>query len=289
MKQTRYFVRTDRRGADRLFRLLEAAFEDEGAPLAISEIDEAADIHEVSAYLGDEERDRTEEFRAALGRADLAVAREDLPDIDWMSRVLADLKPVRVGRFLVHGAHDRARVAANDLGIEIEAGQAFGTGHHETTSGCLEMIGWLVRRRRPRSVLDLGTGSAVLAIGAAKLTHVPVIATDIDPVAVAVARENVRHNGVHGHVRTAVATGFASPAIRHGRPFDLVVANILAGPLQRLAPAMAAHLSPGGDLVLSGILGRQRNGVLAAYRQQGLYHRRTLTRGDWVTLHLSGR
>ncbi|MCG6116576.1 MAG: 50S ribosomal protein L11 methyltransferase, partial [Mesorhizobium sp.] len=202
----------------------------------------------------------------------LCPEREDIDaSIDWMQSVLADLKPVRAGRFLVHGAHDRARVAANDIGIEIEAGQAFGTGHHGTTAGCLTMIGDIVRRKAPRRALDLGTGSAVLAIAIARLQRIPVLATDIDPVAVAVARDNVRANGVSSLVHTAVAVGLNGPAFADGGRFDLIVANILAGPLMRLAPAMERRLATGGDIVLSGILARQRQAVLAAYRDQALY------------------
>lgn len=284
----RFFTRTGRAEADRLFRTLDALFGEEGAPVATAEIDEAADIHEVSLYVEDASFHGGEgAIEGAFGA--FIVEREILPDIDWMAPVLAGLGPVRAGRFLVHGAHDRHRVRVNDLAIEIEAGQAFGTGHHETTAGCLRMIDRLVRTRRPRGALDLGTGSAVLAIAIAKLAHVSVLATDIDPVAVRVARENVGANGVQQLVQTVVANGFRSPAFKRRKAFDLLTANILAGPLMRLAPTVARHLSPGGDLVLSGILARQRAGVLAAYRQQRLYHRATLRLGDWVTLHLTGR
>ncbi len=286
MPQTRLFARADKGPAFALYERLDAVFgEDEAVALSIVEYDEEAGIQEVSAYF----EDIAQIDEDAIGRAfeGMPFQREALPDIDWMQNVLAELKPVRAGRFIVHGSHDRRKVRANDLSIEIEAGQAFGTGHHGTTSGCLTMIGEIVRRRRPGNALDLGTGSAVLAIGVAKLARVPVLATDIDPVAVRVARENVRANGVASLVETAVAKGFAAPAFRPYTPFELIVANILAGPLMALAPQMARHLAPKGDLVLSGILARQRRGVLAAYRAQGLYHRKTLTRGEWVTLHLT--
>ncbi|WP_182087145.1 50S ribosomal protein L11 methyltransferase [Aureimonas sp. ME7] len=285
MGQVRFHTRASRPAAEALYDHLDQRFGEEGAPVALTEIDEKADVFEVSVYFEDAEAVDESDVRNAFEGHE--PEREDLPDIDWMAQVLADLKPVRAGRFLVHGAHDRARVLPNDLAIEIEAGQAFGTGHHGTTAGCLSMIEEVVRRRRPRNALDLGTGSAVLAIGFAKLARRPVLATDIDPVAVAVARENVRQNGVHRFVTTATATGFASPAFHGATPFDLIVANILAGPLMRLAPEMARHLSRGGDVVLSGILDRQRDAVLSAYRIQGLFHRKTLRRGEWVTLHLT--
>ncbi|KQQ85981.1 50S ribosomal protein L11 methyltransferase [Aureimonas sp. Leaf324] len=284
MGQVRFHARSERAPAVALYDRLDQRFGEEGSPVALTEIDEAAQIFEVSVYFEDADAVDLDAVREAF--ADLEPEREDLPDIDWMAEVLAGLKPVRAGRFLVHGAHDRNRVLPNDLAIEIEAGQAFGTGHHGTTAGCLTMIETVVRRRRPRNALDLGTGSAVLAIAFAKLARRPVLATDIDPVAIAVARENVRANGVARYVETATATGFGSPAFRRSAPFDLVIANILAGPLTQLAPQVARHLSDDGDVVLSGILDRQRDAVLSAYRIQGLFHRQTLRRGEWVTLHL---
>ncbi|MEX6506687.1 50S ribosomal protein L11 methyltransferase [Jiella sp. M17.18] len=289
MPQVRYFFRAGKGAAEAAYARLDAAFEEEGAPLAIAEIDEARAIFEVSAYLETEPGgDRAADVAAA---ADLdspdAVSREELPEQDWMAAVLAALKPVRAGRFLVHGAHDRDRVAVNDLAIEIEAGQAFGTGHHGTTAGCLTMIGDLALRNRPRNALDLGTGSAVLAIGLAKLARIPVLATDIDPVAVDVAAANIAANGVSHYVETAVSEGFRAPAVRQGAPYDLIVANILAGPLIALARDFRQFIAPRGDIVLSGILTHQRAAVLAAFRAQGMIHRRTLTRGEWVTLHLS--
>jgi ribosomal protein L11 methyltransferase len=282
--QVRFYTRSRRAPAEALFDRLDARFADEGWPVSLSEVDEKAELFEASVYFEDADTVDEAAVREAFG--DAVPVREDLPDIDWMAEVLAGLKPVRAGRFLVHGAHDRDKVLPNDLAIEIEAGQAFGTGHHGTTAGCLTMIESVVRRRRPRNALDLGTGSAVLAIAFAKLARRPVLATDIDPVAIAVARQNVRANGVSRYVETATATGFGSPAFRRAAPFDLVIANILAGPLMQLAPQLARHLSADGDVVLSGILERQRDAVLSAYRIQGLFHRRTLRRGEWVTLHL---
>ena len=290
MTQTRYYTRTTKAEAGRIFSAWDAAFEDEGAPVGTTEIDEAADIHEVSIYFDDAAggADRLEEVGRVLEElAPSAIEVEEIPDTDWMKAVLADLKPVRAGRFIVHGAHDRGSIRANDLAIEIEAGQAFGTGHHGTTAGCLAMIDSVVRRRRPSRALDLGTGSAVLAIGLAKLARVPVLATDIDPVAITVARENIRNNGVSLLVHAAVANGMGSPVIRGSAPYDLIVANILAQPLIKLAPAVERHLAARGDLILSGILERQRQAVLAAYRVQGLVHRQTLRRQEWVTLHLT--
>lgn len=284
MSQLRYFARGPRAAVEAAYERLDSAFEEFGVPVSIFEADEDEQIFEVSIYF-EEEPAGSADILALF--APLSPEREEIDaSIDWMQSVLADLKPVRAGRFLVHGAHDRQRVAANDIGIEIEAGQAFGTGHHGTTAGCLTMIGDILRRKNPRNALDLGTGSAVLAIAVARLARIPVLATDIDPVAVDVARGNVQANGVSSLVRAAVAVGFNGPAFADGARFDLIVANILAGPLMRLAPAMERRLARGGDIVLSGILARQRQAVLAAYRDQALYHKRTIRMGDWVTLHL---
>jgi ribosomal protein L11 methyltransferase len=286
--QTRLHVVTDSAGADRLFPALEAAFEEDGLPLSVFDLDEANGIKEVSLYATEEVEEIEQRLRLIMDDAgvDAEIGREVLPDIDWVAKSLEGLQPVRAGRFLVHGSHDRHKRRTGDLAIEIEAGLAFGTGHHGTTSGCLEMIETVVRRERPKNALDLGTGSAVLAIAVAKLAHIPVLATDIDPVATKVAAQNVRLNRVSAYVETRTAPGFADPIFRARAPFDLIVANILARPLMRLAPDMARSVRLGGSLILSGILERQRNAVLSAYIGQNLRHVRTLTRGEWVTLHL---
>ncbi|MGH6858915.1 MAG: 50S ribosomal protein L11 methyltransferase [Phyllobacterium sp.] len=288
--QTRIFLTAGKVEAERLFTLLDNAFEDDGLPISAAEIDEDREIFEVSLYTF--EPDEVEARLRDLLGADLSgltLQREQVPDIDWVAHSLEGLKPVRAGRFFVHGSHDRGKRRSNDLAIEIDAGQAFGTGHHGTTSGCLDMIGEVIRRDHPRNALDLGTGSAVLAIGIARLAPIPVLATDIDAVAVAVARENVIKNGVAARIQTVTATGFHHPAMRAAAPFDLIVANILARPLMQLAPAMRRHLARGGSLILSGILESQRDKVLAAYRTQGLFHQKTLHREGWVTLHLKAR
>ncbi|PBB34677.1 50S ribosomal protein L11 methyltransferase [Mesorhizobium sp. WSM3868] len=288
MGQTRFHFTAGKAEADRIFAALDAAFEDEGLPLAVLEVDEANDIHEVSLYADGD----VDAVAVRINRilADLAlpkqVEREALPDIDWVARSLEGLKPVRAGRFFVHGAHDRDKRRSGDLAIEIEAGLAFGTGHHGTTAGCLELLEQVVLRERPGNALDLGTGSAVLAIALAKHAHIPVLATDIDPVAVRVAATNARLNQVKALVETVTAPGFHHPIFARRAPFDLIVANILARPLMRLAPEMARHIRLGGSLVLSGILDRQRDAVISAYVGQSFRHVRTLHREGWVTIHL---
>ena len=288
MLQTRLYFRSNGTHARQAYARLETEFEEDGLPLAILELDEERDIHEISVYTSENWQDVAERMRSSLSSIEGLgeIETEELPEIDWVAHSLSGLKAVRAGRFFVHGSHERGQQRAGEIPIEIEASLAFGTGHHGTTSGCLEMISHVVTREHPRNALDLGTGSAVLAIAIARLAHIPVLATDIDPVAIRVARENVRLNRAAEWVETVTAPGFHHPAFAHRRPFDLIVANILARPLIKLAPAMARHLSPGASLILSGILDRQRNQVIAGYVGQGFRHVTTLHREEWVTIHM---
>lgn len=289
MSELRYFISTTEARAERIMDRLSEAFGEDDFAVGTMEIDERDDIWEASIYLRFEQEDMLlPRLKAALGDefGSEPLQRDVLPDIDWVAKSLEGLKPVRAGRFLVHGSHDRDKVRAGDIAIEIDAGQAFGTGHHGTTAGCLEMIETVIRARRPRNALDLGTGSGVLAIASRRLTHIPVLATDIDPVAIRVARENVRRNRIASGIALETARGFHSTAFsRHG-PFDLIIANILARPLMKMAPDLAKNLKPGGSVILSGILASQRWKVLAAYNGQRLRHAKTLWRNGWVTIHL---
>jgi len=202
---------------------------------------------------------------------------------DWVATSLAALAPVHAGRFIVHGGHDRASIPINRIGIEIEAALAFGTGHHGTTRGCLLAIDELVKRKKPQRILDLGTGSGVLAIAAAKILHARVRATDIDSRAVQVARANARINHVGALIETVHAAGLNAPRLANA-PFDLVLANILLAPLQRLAATLTRRLAPNGSIVLSGLLLAHANAALAAYRTQGLALERRIRLDGWVTL-----
>src|SRR4029077_4186851 len=287
--------------------------------------------------------------RALVGQAggrgaDLGF--ETITPKDWVAASLADLKPVIAGRFTVHGAHDRARITPNRLGIEIEAALAFGTGHHGTTRGCLLALDWLLKQRstprakplpppergrstraarrvgvnfemtpprrcaiadashrrqlerrpapayplpfrgRVRKIFDVGTGTAVLAIAAARALRHPVLASDIDREAVAIARENARLNGVAPLVECLCADGLNARRFRERAPFDLVLANILLAPLTRLAGPLRHLLAPRASLVLSGLLASQENAALAAYRPHGLTLLRRIPLGEWVTLVL---
>ena len=289
MSDIRLFITTTEKTAGAILDLMSEAFEEDGYAIATMEIDEKRDLWEASLYIDfDEEAEMTERFAALVGDAypELAINREVIPDVDWIARSLEGLQPVHAGRFVVHGSHDRGKARAGEIAIEIDAGQAFGTGHHGTTAGCLEIIEKVMRARQPRKVLDLGTGSGVLAIAARKLAPARVLATDIDPVATRVARENVRLNGIASGITLETATGFHSTAFRRHGPFDLIIANILARPLMRMAPQVAQHLAPGGQVVLSGILANQRWKVIAAYNGAGLRHVRTIWRNGWVTIHL---
>ncbi|MGJ4930311.1 50S ribosomal protein L11 methyltransferase [Bradyrhizobium sp. HKCCYLS2038] len=205
---------------------------------------------------------------------------------DWVKASLDDLVPVPAGRFVVHGGHDRSRVPANKLGIEIEAALAFGTGHHGTTRGCLLLLDHVLKSARPRRVLDLGTGTGVLAIAAAKAQHRPVLASDIDPPSVMVAQENARLNGAAPLVRVVRATGFAAEDFAKEGSFDLVLANILANPLRHLAGPMQRHLAPSAYVILSGLLTSQARSVIAAYRARGLVPVRHLRIEGWSSLLL---
>jgi ribosomal protein L11 methyltransferase len=203
---------------------------------------------------------------------------------DWVKASLADLVPVPAGRFIVHGRHDRARVSPNKLGIEIEAALAFGTGHHGTTRGCLLLLDQVLRSRSPKRVLDLGSGTGVLAIAAAKALRRRILASDIDPVSVRVARDNAKLNGVGNLVEAIRATGFSAPQFAARGPFDLVLANILANPLKQMATPMAQHLAPSALVILSGLLPHQAQGVIASYRARGLILRRHLKVDGWSSL-----
>jgi ribosomal protein L11 methyltransferase len=212
------------------------------------------------------------------------IAFDTVEAKDWVKATLEDLVPVHAGRFIVHGHHDRSKIAPNKLGIEIEAALAFGTGHHGTTRGCLLLLDSVLKAHRPRRVLDLGTGTGVLAIATAKALRIEVLASDIDPLSVRVAGDNARLNGAGSWVQTIQATGFSAPQFAHRRPFDLVLANILANPLRQMATPMAKHLAPSALVILSGLLPHQAQGVIAAYRARGLVLLRHLQIEGWSSL-----
>jgi ribosomal protein L11 methyltransferase len=219
-----------------------------------------------------------------------------LADEDWVTLSQAGLEPIRAGRVFVHTPTHRAQVPAGVIALEIDAGRAFGTGHHETTTGCLIALDALRRRGAHFSnLLDLGTGTGLLAYAALRLWPVArVAASDIDPVAIEVARDNARTNRVplgrsRGQVELAVAPGLHHGRLRTRAPYDLIIANILAGPLIELAPSVAGALAPGGTLILAGLLQQQADAVAAAYRKQGLMAAKPVVLGDWPTLVMRKR
>jgi len=205
---------------------------------------------------------------------------------NWVAMSLDTLQPVRAGRFLVHGSHDRGLAKGAEVALEIDAQMAFGTGHHATTRGCLLALDRLLNRRRYARVLDLGTGTGVLAFAVARVQRRSVLATDIDPVAVAITAENARINHVAPWIEAVTAPGLVHPRVRARAPFDLIVANILARPLMALAPAIRASLAPGGHVVLSGLRVEDGPKVLGAYTVQGLKLEHTIREGDWLALTL---
>jgi ribosomal protein L11 methyltransferase len=266
--------------------LTESFFEGQAAIAAFERPD---GIWDVTAHFA-EAPDQTS-IRELVGLAageDVArsIAFDAVEAKDWVKATLEDLVPVPAGRFIVHGQHDRARVPANKLGIEIEAALAFGTGHHGTTRGCLLLLDHLLKAYYPRRVLDLGTGTGVLAIAAAKALQRAVLASDIDPASVRVAHDNARLNGTGDLVQVIHATGFEAPQFASRGPFDLVLANILANPLRQLAGPMTRHLAPSALVILSGLLTPQAAGVIAAYRARGLVPLRQVRIDGWSSLLL---
>ena len=266
--------------------LTETFFEGEAAVAAFERPDARWDVTVHFADAPDQALLRQLVANAAGNDVAATLAFDTVEARDWVKASLEDLVPVPAGRFVVHGAHDRARIPANKLGIEIEAALAFGTGHHGTTRGCLLLLDHVLKFREPKRVLDLGTGTGVLAIAAARARKRAVLASDIDAPSVKVARANARLNECGDLVRAIRATGFAAPDFAKAGPFDLVLANILANPLRQLAGPMARHLAPGAFVILSGLLNHQAASVLAAYRARGLVPLRHLKIEGWSSLLL---
>jgi ribosomal protein L11 methyltransferase len=258
--------------------------------VAVSLVDNGAGRWRVAMYFR-AAPDETMVRRLTAAAAGTAVAKalrfERVAAKDWVRESLAGLAPVAAGRFIVHGAHDRARIPHNRIGIEIEAALAFGTGHHGTTRGCLLALDWLCKSLPRRRILDLGTGSGVLAIAAARALRRPVLATDIDGSAVLAARANAALNRTGSFVELVMAAGVTGQKLRERAPYDLVLANILLRPLQRLAAPLTRLTAPGARVVLSGLLASQANAAIAAYR--GLALERRIDLDGWTTLVLVRR
>ena len=272
--------------AEALGEALEAL---EPAPTGVGvfEVEDGKGIWEVGGYFLDAPDDiDLALLSAAFGAGPFVVS--EVPDQDWVAKVRRELPPVEAGRFFVYGSHDAALLPEGRIGLLIEAAMAFGTGHHGTTLGCLRAYDWLLDDgQRFDNVLDLGCGTAVLAMSAARMGAAHVLASDIDPVAVEVALANVKANGLVGRVSCVESIGFDSPVLRAGAPFALIFANILKGPLIELAPDMAAHLAPGGRAILSGLLVEQADEIVEVYQGQGLALETREDLGEWSALTLS--
>jgi len=280
-------LETDEQSAHRIAALCAETFD--AHDIAVSIVDSGRGAWQVAMHfhaMPDDDRLRALIAAAAGAIAAAAVRFEILPARDWVRESLEGLGPVHAGRFVVHGAHDRSAVPVNRIGIEIEAAAAFGTGHHGTTHGCLLALDRICKahKKTRTRILDLGTGSGVLAIAAARALRRCVLATDIDISAARAARLNARHNHAGALVQIITADGVTAQAVRAAAPFDLIFANILLGPLQRLAAPLKQLTATGGLVVLSGLLTSQANAALAAYRPLTLVRRIEID--GWATLVL---
>ncbi|MEO0976980.1 MAG: 50S ribosomal protein L11 methyltransferase [Pseudomonadota bacterium] len=289
MKTIRVRIVAEELEAKRISEILADAFEEEGNPVTIYEASEDGTFWSAEILLFDMEPEAAQALvldRVGSDAFAAPVEAEELPDINWVEKSLEGLKPVRAGRFLVHGSHDRDKVPPGAIGLEIEAALAFGTGHHGTTAGCLEEIDRLLSLREYDRILDLGTGTGVLAIAAALKAKQAVLATDIDPVATRTALENARLNGAAHLVSGFTANGVEDRRFGDHGPFDLVIANILARPLMKMSKSIGAQMAQSATLVLSGLRIEDGPRILFAYRCQGFVLDRRREKDGWLTLTL---
>ncbi len=254
--------------------------------VGVFEIEDGSGLWEVGGYFTEEPDAAGLALLQTMFDTNPFVVSE-VPDIDWVAHVKRELPPVEAGRFFVYGSHDAADLPENKIGLLIEAAMAFGTGHHGTTLGCLRALDTLANDGFVgENVADIGCGTAVLGMAAAKIWPNPVVASDIDEVAVAVAETNVIANDMQGRVTCLEAAGFGHPDLLAKAPYDLVFANILKGPLVALAPDMAANIGKDGYAILSGILNEQADDVIAVYIENGFNLVKRDEIVDWTTLTL---
>ncbi|HEV8677750.1 MAG TPA: 50S ribosomal protein L11 methyltransferase [Stellaceae bacterium] len=267
-----------------------AALDPLAGAVSAFEADPAGALWRVEAYPRAPVLDPALEVRLALAAAAsggrlISIREARMPERDWLADNRRAFPPLRIGRFFIHGSHWHGRAPAGAIALEIDAATAFGTGEHPSTRGCLVALDSLARRRRFRHPLDIGSGSGILAIAAAKRLHRRVLASDVDCGAVRVAGHHVRRNGLAGRVRLVCAAGYRSRAVQRAR-YDLILANILARPLALMARDLGRAVAPGGVAVLAGLLRRQEALVLTAHRAQGLALVRRLVIEGWSTLIL---
>lgn len=254
--------------------------------IGIFEVEDGSGVWEIGGYFTESPDEIALALLAAAYSANPFVISE-VPDTDWVDKVRRELTPVEAGRFFVYGSHDADKIPPGSQPLLIEAAMAFGTGHHGTTLGCLRALDRLDNDGfTGQSVADIGCGTAVLAMAAARIWPNPVIASDIDPVAVEVAQANARANGLEDRLICVTAAGFGHPELATRAPYDLIFANILKAPLIDLAASMTDALAPGGYAILSGLLTRQADEVIAAYAENGTNLVRQDVIGDWATLTL---
>lgn len=291
MQQIRLYSEIQGPTAQEYFDKLSQLFEEEGLTVAIIELSEANQLYEVSLY--------TEEAALELAKQKILQLQialnipqimqiEILPDIDWVKHSLQGLKPVETESFFIYGEHQSDKILPHKLPIKIEAGQAFGTGHHATTVDCLKLLEYVIPLLKPNKILDIGTGSGILSIAAAKLAEklsIPtqIIANDIDPIAVKVAIENIEINKVKNFVKIYIAD--EQELTQQAGQFNLIVANILAGPLIDLAPMISNIIAPSGALILSGILISQAEKIIKVYQQYGFNLEHQLHTKEWASLY----
>lgn len=288
---TTYTALTTLTGKDQAYALADAMenLDPEPTGVGVFEIEDGSGLWEIGAYFIDEPDDVELTLMAAAFGAKPFVVSE-VPETDWVAKVKRELSPVVAGRFFVYGSHDADKIPEGSEPLLIEAAMAFGTGHHGTTLGCLRALDRLASAGFiGKNVVDIGCGTAVLAMAAARIWPNPVLASDIDEVAVDVAAANVSCNDLDGRVTCLVAAGFEHETLHLAAPYDLIFANILKGPLIELAPDMAAHSAQGGYVILSGLLVEQAEDVLAAYDANGFDCETREDIGEWSCLTLIKR
>jgi ribosomal protein L11 methyltransferase len=282
---TAFTKATGRRPAEAISDALELLYP-EPTGVGVFEIEDGSGLWEVGAYFTDAPDQVVLALIAAANDAKDFIICE-VPETDWVAKVHRDLAPVEAGRFHVYGSHDADTLPSDKIGLLIEAAMAFGTGHHGTTLGCLQAFDTLLSEGNSyKNVADIGCGTAVLGMAAAKVSDTPVYVSDIDEVAVAVAQSNVDANDLSGRVVCLEAAGFSHSILAANAPYDLVFANILKGPLVALAPEVSAHTKEGGAVILSGLLTPQAEQVIAAYTNNGFTLKQHDQVAEWSTLTL---